>query len=217
MANSITVEDVEQYKQSHPNALIVSYVNTPAEIKAVTDICVTSSNAGKIIAKLPKDVPIFFIPDENLGKHITSQLNRPMDLFPSRCPIHAAVTSADIVLQKREYPDAEVLVHPECAPEVIALADFVGSTAGMVDYAAKSDKNQFIIATECGIMHKINQVSPGKDLILAQEELICPNMKSITMDKILYSLEHMETVISVPEAVRVRAAVALEKMIAYAS
>jgi quinolinate synthase len=217
MANSITVTDVEKYKQSHPNALVVSYVNTPAEIKAVTDICVTSSNASKIIAKLSKDVPIFFIPDENLGKYITSQLNRPMDLFPSRCPIHAVVTSTDIRRKKREYPDAEVLVHPECAPEVIALADFVGSTAGMVDYAAKSDRSQFIIATECGIFHKINQVSPGKDLILAQEELICPNMKSITLDKILYSLEHMETVISVPEAVRARAAVALEKMIAYAS
>lgn len=217
MANSITVADVQKYKRSHPEAIIVSYVNTPAEIKAVTDICVTSSNAAKIIAKLPQDAPIFFIPDENLGQYITSQLNRPMDMFPSRCPIHAAVTAADILQRKQEYPEADILIHPECAPEVIALADFVGSTAGIVDYAAKSDKNQFIIGTECGIMHRINQVSPGKELILAKEELICPNMKSITLDKILYSLEAMETVISVPEAIRSRAAVALEKMIAYAS
>lgn len=217
MANSIKVEDVEKYKNTHPDSLIVSYVNTPADIKAVTDICVTSSNAAKIIQKLPEDAPIFFIPDENLGKYIASKLNRPMDLYLSCCPIHSAVTADDILQKKQAHPYAEVLVHPECTPEVIALADFVGSTAGMVDYAVRSDKKQFIIATECGIMHKINQVSPGKDLILAQEELICPNMKSITLDKILYSLEHMDTVISVPEAVRARAATALEKMIAYAS
>jgi len=217
MANSITVADVEHYKKAHPNSLIVSYVNTPAEIKAVTDICVTSSNAAKIIQKLPEDAQIFFIPDENLGKYVASKLDRPMDLFPSSCPIHAAVTEADILRQKESHPEAEVLVHPECVPEVIALADFVGSTSGIIDYAARSDKEQFIIATECGIMHKINQIRPGKELILAQEELICPNMKSITMDKILYSLENMETKISVPEPIRAKAALALEKMIAYAS
>jgi quinolinate synthase len=191
MANSIKVEDVVKYKNTHPDSLIVSYVNTPADIKAVSDICVTSSNAVKIIQKLPKDAPIFFIPDENLGKYVASKLDRPMDFYPSCCPIHSAVAAEDILQQKREHPDVEVLVHPECAPEVIALADFVGSTAGMVEYAARSNKKQFIIATECGIIHKINQISPGKDLILAQEELICPNMKSITMDKIIYSLENM--------------------------
>lgn len=217
MANSIKVEDVVKYKSTHSDSLIVSYVNTPADIKAVSDICVTSSNAVKIIQKLPKDAPIFFIPDENLGKYVASKLDRPMDLYPSCCPIHSAVTAEDILQQKREHPDAGVMVHPECAPEVIALADFVGSTAGMVDHAARSDKEQIIIATECGIIHKINQVSRGKDLILAQEELICPNMKSITLDKILYSLENMETKISVPESIRTKAALALEKMIDYAS
>ena len=214
MANSIGIEDVEEYKRTHPDSLIASYVNTPASIKAVTDVCVTSSNAARIIAKLPPDAPIFFIPDENLGKYIMSKLSRPMDLYPSCCPIHSVVTEQDILQKKQEHPEAEVLVHPECVPEVIARADFVGSTAGMVDYAAKSDKRQFIIATECGIMHKINLVSPGKELILAQRELICPNMKSITLNKILHSLETMETVISVPEAIRAPAAVALEKMIA---
>jgi len=216
MANSIKVEDVAKYKSTHSDGLIVSYVNTPAAIKAVSDVCVTSSNAVRIIQKLPKDAPIFFIPDENLGKYVASKLDRPMDLYPSCCPIHSAVTAEDILRHKREHPDAEVLVHPECTPEVIALADFVGSTAGMVDHATRSDKEQFIIATECGIIHKINQVSPGKDLILAQEELICPNMKSITLDKILYSLENMVTKITVPESIRSKAALVLEKMINYA-
>lgn len=217
MANSIKVEDVEKYKSTHPDSLIVSYVNTPADIKAVTDVCVTSSNAAKIIEKLPKDAPIFFIPDENLGKYVAGKLDRPMDLYPSSCPIHSAVTEDDILEKKREYPEAAVLVHPECAPEVIALADFVGSTAGIIDYAAKTDKKQLIIVTECGIMHKIDQVSPGKELILAQSELICPNMKSITLDKILHTLENMEIIITVPESTRAKAAQALEKMIDYAS
>jgi quinolinate synthase len=217
MANSIDVSNVLQYKQEHPNSLVVSYVNTPAAIKAVSDICCTSSNAVKIIDKLPSDARIFFIPDENLGKYVASKLGRPLDFYPSRCPIHAAVTMDDILQRKAEYPGAEVLVHPECDPGVIALADFVGSTAGILDRVAKSDQDTFIIATECGILHSIKQANPGKKLILAEEELICPNMKSITLDKILYSLENMETKITVPENIRVKAAEALEKMIAYSS
>ncbi len=217
MANSIEVSDVLKYKQEHPDGLVVSYVNTPAAIKAVSDICCTSSNAVKIIEKLPLDARIFFIPDENLGRYVANKLDRTLDFYPSSCPIHAAVTKDDISQRRAEYPDAEVLVHPECSPEVVASADFVGSTAGMVAYAAKSNANAFIIATECGIMHEIKQSNPGKNLILAEQELICPNMKSITLDKILYSLETMQTIITVPEDIRVKAAVALEKMIAYSS
>jgi len=217
MANSIEVSDVMQYKQKHPDSLVVSYVNTPASIKAVSDICCTSSNAVKIIEKLPSDKEIFFIPDENLGNYIASKLERPLDLFPSRCPTHAVVTKEDILQRKAEFPQAEVLVHPECHPEVVALADFVGSTAGILDRVVKSDKDTFIIATECGIIDSINKASPEKKLILAQKGLICPNMKSITLNKILFSLENMETIITVPEEIRVKAAQALEKMISYSS
>lgn len=215
MANSIAVDDVRQYKQEHPDSIIVSYVNTPAAIKAVSDICCTSSNAVKIIEKLPPDKRIFFIPDENLGTYVASKLGRSLDFYPSSCPIHAAVKKDDILQRKQEYPDAEVLVHPECDPEVVAIADYVGSTAGMVNYAAKSTADTFIIATECGIMHSINAANPGKNLVLADEELICPNMKSITLEKIHHSLKDFTTVITVPEDIRVKAALALEKMIAY--
>ncbi len=217
MANSIAVGDVLKYKQEHPDGLIVSYVNTPAAIKAVSDICVTSSNAVKIIQKLPSEARIFFIPDENLGRYVASKLDRTLDFYPSSCPIHAAVTRENILQRKAEHPDAEVLVHPECNSEVIALADFIGSTAGIIDYTARSDKDSFIIGTECGVMHKIKQISPDKELILAESELICPNMKSITLEKILYSLETMQTQITVPEDIRAQAAVALEKMIEYTS
>lgn len=217
MANSIKVDDVIKFRQKYPDGLVVSYVNTPASIKAVSDICVTSSNAVKIIEKLPSDVRIFFIPDVNLGQYVASKLNRTLDFYPSSCPVHAAVAREDILQRKAEHPGAEVLVHPECDPEVIALADFVGSTAGIIDYTARSGKNSFIIGTECGVLHKIRQMNPNKELILAESGLICTDMKNITLDKILHSVQTMQTPVTVPEDIRAKAAVALEKMIEYAS
>lgn len=217
MANSIGVDDVLKFKRAYPDGLVVSYVNTPASIKAVSDICVTSSNAVKIIEKLPSDVRIFFIPDENLGKYVASKLNRAMDFYPSCCPIHAEVSPNDIMQRKAENPEAAVLVHPECVPEVIALADYIGSTSGIIDFTVRSGKNSFIIGTECGVIHKIRQMSPGKELTLAAPGMICTNMKRITLDKILHSLQTMQTRIIVPENIRAKAAVALEKMIEYAS
>jgi len=217
MANSIQVDDVLKFKQAYPDGIVASYVNTPAAIKAVSDVCVTSSNAVKIINQLPSEARIFFIPDTNLGKFVAGKLTRELDLYPASCPIHAQVTKEDILKRQADHPDAEVLVHPECAPEVVALADFVGSTAGIIDYTANSDKDTFIIGTECGVFHKIHQQSPNKELVLAQEDLTCSNMKSITLEKVFHSLETMETKIKVPEAVREKAALALEKMIEYAS
>jgi len=217
MANSIRVEDILEYKQKHPRGMVVSYVNTPAVIKAVSDICVTSSNAVKIIEKLPPDVPIFFIPDQNLGKYVASKLHRLMDFHPSGCPIHSAVTEEDIIKCQNENPDADVVVHPECLPEVIARANFVGSTAGIINYAAHTSKGKLIIATECGIFHKLSQVAPDKELILAEQNLVCPDMKTITLEKILDSLVNLKTVITVPEKIRGKAAQALEKMIEYSS
>ena len=215
MANSITVDDVRQYKETHPDSIIVSYVNTPAAIKAVSDICCTSSNAVKIIEKLPPDKRIFFIPDENLGTYVASKLKRSLDFYPSCCPIHAAVKKETLLQRQAEFPDAKVLVHPECDPEVVAIADYVGSTAGMVNYAAQSSAHTFIIVTEAGIMCSVESANPGKELVLADEGLICTNMKLITLDKILHSLHNFTTVITVPENIRVKAALALEKMIAY--
>ena len=217
MANSISVDDVLKFKAKYPDSIIVSYVNTPADIKAVTDICCTSSNASKILEKLPEDARIYFIPDQNLAINVSNKLGRIVNFYESSCPIHAALKKADILKLKEQYPDAEVLVHPECNPEVVKLADYVGSTAGMINHTSSSDSERFIIATECGIMHPIQKANPDKKLIMASEEMICPNMKSITLEKILHSLENMETIITVPENIRIPAAKALEKMIAYSA
>jgi len=217
MANSISVDDVLKFKEKYPDSIVVSYVNTPADIKAVTDICCTSSNASKILEKLPENARIYFIPDQNLAINVSNKLGRIVNFYDSCCPIHDAIKKADIVKLKEQYPEAEVLVHPECRPEVVKLADYVGSTAGMINYTTSSDCESFIIATECGILHPIQQANPNKKLIMASEEMICPNMKSITLDKILYSLVNMQTIITVPEKIRIPAANALEKMIAYSS
>lgn len=217
MAEKVDLYDILRFKADHPQGMVVSYVNTPAAVKAVSDICVTSSNAVKIIDQLLRDTSILFVPDENLGHYVAGQLNRPLNLYASSCPTHMKVTRDDILGLKERYPHAEILVHPECEPGVAALADYVGSTSGIIDYAVNSAGRQLIIATENGILHKIRQLAPDKELLLAHRELICPNMKSITLNKILLSLETMQTKIAVPEDIRVRAEAALKKMIAYAS
>lgn len=215
MANNIKVEDVLNYKQKHPQAVVVSYVNTPADIKAVSDICCTSSNAEKIIRQIPEEREIFFIPDQNLAINVSNKLGRKLDYFDSCCPTHARVTKEEILKLKQKYPDAHVLVHPECNAEVVKIADYVGSTAGILKYTSSVNVDRFIIGTEGGILHSIRKAVPEKELVLASEQLICPNMKSITLDKILYSLETGETVITIEESIRKRAVLALEKMIDY--
>ncbi len=217
MANSISANDVIKYKEKYPGSIVVSYVNTPADIKAVSDICCTSSNAATILEKLPENARIYFIPDQNLAINTANKMGKIVNFYDSHCPIHAAVIKKELLKLKEQYPDAKLLVHPECTPEVVGMADYVGSTAGIINYVNNSDQDTFIIATEGGVTHPIQQANPDKKLIMASEELICPNMKSITLEKILNSLENMKTVIKVPEDIRVPAAVALEKMISYSS
>lgn len=213
MANSIRAEDISEFKKEHPDGLVVSYVNTPAEVKAYSDVCCTSSNAGKILGQLPENKPIFFIPDQNLACNVSNNLGRRVTAFPSSCPIHAALTVEDIMKKKQEHPEAALLVHPECDPAVVELADYVGSTAGILNYTRNSPLQEFIIATESGISHAMRQARPEVRLIMASDELICPNMKSITLEKILYSIENLQTVVTVPEDISKKAIVALEKMI----
>lgn len=217
MANSITAEHIVAFKEKHPESIVVTYVNTPAEVKAVSDVCCTSSNAEKIIRKLPADKEIYFVPDQNLAVNVGRQLDRSLQAYPSSCPIHDKVTAEAIKGLKASHPEARILVHPECRPEVLEIADFAGSTAGILDYVTRSEDKDFIIGTECGIFHPILKVRPEKNLILASEELICPNMKSINLDKILYSLNHRQTVVTVPEPIREKAARSLERMIELAS
>jgi len=217
MANRISVNDVLTFKEKYPDSIIVSYVNTPADIKAVTDICCTSSNASKIIEKLPENARIYFIPDQNLAINVSNKLGRKVNIYDSSCPVHAAVKKAELLRLKEQYPEARLLVHPECDPDVVDIADYMGSTAGIMSYAKNSNLDTFIIVTECGIIHPLQQANPDKKFIMASDELTCSDMKNITLAKILHSLENRETIITVPEKIRIPAASALEKMIAYSA
>lgn len=217
MADRVNIEDIINYRKENPDSLVVSYVNTSAEVKALTDVCCTSSNAVKIISKIPADKKVIFLPDMNLCNYVSEYLNRKLDTYPSWCPTHNKLKAAEIEKLKEEYPEALVLVHPECTEEVRKLADYIGSTAGIIKYAEESNEKTFIIATENGILHTLAKKCPDKKFILASEELICPNMKSITLEKIIDSIENNRTVIEVEESIRVKAHKALDEMIKWTS
>lgn len=217
MAQSITADFIVEFKKNHPNSIVVTYVNTPADVKAVSDVCCTSSNAEKIISKLPPDKEIYFIPDQNLAANVAQKLGKRLESYASACPIHDRLDALGLSRLKEQHSGALLLVHPECKPEVIAMADYAGSTAGILDYVVKSEAREFIIGTECGILHPIIKAAPAKNLIMASEDLVCTNMKNITLEKILSSIENRQTVVAVPEDIRVKAALALEKMIELAS
>lgn len=217
MAERVNIEDILAYREQYPDSIVVSYVNTSAEVKAVSDICCTSSNAMKIIKKISPQQKIYFIPDRNLGHHVAEQLNRQLDTYPSCCPTHQRVRARDIDDLKQKYPGTAVLAHPECSDEVRRRADFIGSTSAIINFAENSDNDTLIIVTEDGILHSISARCPSKTLLLASEELICPNMKSIDLEKILYSIENQETIITVPEEISLKARHALEEMIKWSN
>jgi len=217
MANRVNIEDILKYRQEHPDAVIVSYVNTPAEVKAVSDVCCTSSNAARIVAQFAPDKQVLFVPDQHLGNYIAEKLGRHMEVYYSECPTHQRVTVEQLDQLKEQYPEAAILVHPECRKEIRDRADYIGSTSGMIDYAEKSNHQVLIIVTESGIMHSISEKCPNKKAILASQELICPNMKSITLEKIYHSIVNNETIVEVSEDTRIKSVAALEKMIEWAS
>lgn len=205
---------VRQARADHPDALIVSYVNTPASVKAMSDICCTSSNAAAVVGSLPEDKDVIFIPDQNLGAWAEEQCERPLLKWRGGCPIHASLTVNDIRLARIKYPQALVLMHPECRPEVRELADYVGSTSGIINYAAKSEATEFIIATEEGVLYELTERCPHKKFHLASRHLLCPNMKKTTLAKVRDALANMEPRVVVPPEIRERSAAALTKMLA---
>jgi len=213
MADMINAEQLRQKKKELPNASVVCYVNSTAEVKAESDICCTSANAVKVVESLENDA-ILFVPDQYLGHYVSTKTNKEIHLWPGYCPTHARIRDQDIIRLKQEYPQARVVVHPECRPEVIALADEVTSTGGMVRYAQKEDVREMIVGTELGIIYRLRKENPGKKFIPVSEQAICPNMKLITLEKVLWSLEEMTPEVKVPEAIRLRAKAAVDKMLA---
>ncbi|MGE5380027.1 MAG: quinolinate synthase NadA [Methylocystaceae bacterium] len=214
MANMVDAEQLSAYLKEHPDTVVVSYVNTTAEVKALTDICCTSANARQVIESLPADREILFLPDRNLGSYINNKIGSKMNLWEGHCPTHAKLKAADIEKARRNHPEAEVLVHPESAPEVVAAADHALGTTGMVKHVGNSPVREFIIGTEMGLVDRLKMLYPEKEFYLANPELICPNMKATTLSKIKNCLLNMEPEIDVPEPIMRDGRAALEKMMA---
>ncbi len=212
MANMVTAESLREKKKEYPAATVVAYVNTTAEVKAESDICCTSANAVKLVQKLEAK-QILFIPDQYLGHYISTQTGKEMILWPGYCPTHARIQAADILRLRREHPQAEVMVHPECRPEVIELADVVLSTGGMCRHAQSSQSREIMVGTEVGIIYRLRKENPNKVFLPVSEQAICPRMKLITLESVLWCLEDMSPQVNVPEEIRIRAKAAVDKML----
>ena len=213
MADMITAEQLRKLKQEHPDALVVCYVNSTAEVKAESDYCCTSANAVELVSSLPKDRQILFVPDQHLGRFVADRTGRDIVLWPGYCRSHIMITEDDIKTAKAKYPDAIVMAHPECSEPVKELSDELLSTGQMLKFAAGNTTKQFIIATETGIIHTLKKQNPEAEFIPASNRAICHNMKKITLEKIIWALEDMKYKISVPEAIREKAKIALDKMV----
>lgn len=210
MADAAALRDL---KSRHPGAEVVTYVNSTAEVKAESDICVTSANAEKIVARIPVGKEILFVPDRNLGQNIMNRTGRKMVLWPGYCPTHRRIENAELERRKREFPNAVVLAHPECNPEIAPLVDEFLSTGGICAYARKSPAKEFIIVTEIGIMHRLQKENPGKVFIPASAQAICPFMKLIRLEDVCRSLENMEFKIEMPRELMDRARIPIQRML----
>lgn len=213
LADMIGAEQLRELKRSHPEATVVCYVNTPAEVKAESDYCCTSSNAASVVGSLADAKEIIFVPDRNLGEYVAEQTGREMILWDGYCHVHEWITEDDIRCQKSAYPNATVIAHPECTRAVRTLADVVLSTGGMCRYARTSEADEFIVGTEVGMLHRLKKENPGKQFYPATQRSICPNMKRTNLRQILWSLQEMEYEVSVPPEVAKRARQAVERMV----
>ncbi|MCQ2335610.1 MAG: quinolinate synthase NadA [Paludibacteraceae bacterium] len=211
LADSCSAEDLEVFIKNHPGYKVISYVNTSAKVKALTDIVVTSSNAKKIVDSLPKEEKIIFGPDKNLGGYINKITGRDMLLWDGGCHVHQRFSYSKIVELKKQYPNAEILVHPECPSEIVDIADFAGSTLAILNYAGESKANIFIIVTECGILHQLQIKYPDKRFIAApvEEDKIkcnkCDYMRMCTLEKLYDCLKNKTPEIVIEEKLRIKA------------
>lgn len=212
MADMITGEQLDGLIDKHPDALVVCYVNSPAEVKARSHYCCTSSNAVELVKTLPEDKPIIFVPDKYLGSYVQEQTGRDIILWPGYCPTHAKIDPDEIVKLKQANPGAPVMAHPECNPAVREQADEILSTGQMLKFAARSEAQKFIVITEIGILHTLKKQNPTKEF-LGIKGAVCPNMKKITLDTVLLSLENMEHKIELSEPIILRSKGALDRML----
>lgn len=218
LAESITGYDLREWKKANPDGMVVSYVNTTAEVKAWTDICCTSANALKVVESLPKDQKILFVPDKNLGAWIRKATGRQMELWAGDCCVHERITTEMILQKSRVYPDADILIHPECHcsadDRILQLPQaYMYSTAGMIKHASASPKKQFIIATEIETIHKLHRDNPDKQFIPIHPQTICGQMKKVTLQNVLEALEQEQHIVKVPEEIREKALLPIKRML----
>ena len=214
MADMITAEKLrEKKKELGPDVPIVTYVNSSAEVKAESDICCTSANALAVVNSLPQE-RVFMTPDMNLAKYVARYTKKKVEYWEGFCPTHHLLKPEQVVEMKSAHPDAKVMAHPECTPEIIDLADHVCSTSGMYKYAKTDSAKKFIVLTENGILYRLRKENPSKTFLEVSSEMICPNMKVTSIEDVKAALVEMKEVITVPEDIRVKAKVALDRMLA---
>ena len=213
LADMITVDELREWKQRYPRAFVVCYINSSAEIKAESDICCTSANGAEVVNSVPGN-DILFVPDQNLGHYVSTQTKKNIILYPGYCYVHHRLKPEQVKLVKKLHPDAQVLVHPECRPEVIALADAALSTSQMLRYVRASSHQSFIIGTEEGLLHRLRLENPGKSFYLVTNSQICTDMKKATLEILIQTMQFRQNIVTVPEAIRIKAKQAVDRMLA---
>jgi quinolinate synthase len=213
LANMITAERLREKKEKYPGAVVVCYINTPAEVKAESDICYAEADAVSVVEKLAANEEIMYIPDQYLGDYVATRTGRELILWPGYCLPHVKIRPEDIARQKEEHPQAKVVVHLECIPQVKALADAVLGTEGIIRFARETDAGEIIVGTETGILHRLRKKNPGKLFIAATERAVCATMKLVNLENILCSLENMGPQIEIPDEIRLKAKMAVDRML----
>ena len=213
LADTIGIESLKQWKDRYPEAAVVAYVNTTAAIKAESDICCTSANGVEAVNTVPNE-EILFIPDRNLGHYVSTKVSKRIILYPGFCYVHDSVTAEQVILARQHYPQAKVLVHPECRPEVISLADAALSTSQMLRYTRESNHKLFLIGTEKGMLYPLRKQNPEKEFHSMVNNFICTDMKKTTLETIVKVMQTMGNVVTVPEEIGVKAKQAIDKMLA---
>jgi quinolinate synthase len=214
MANMMNADDLRKLKQKHPGVVAVGYVNTSAAVKAELDYCCTSTNAVAVVNALKDEKEIIFVPDKYLADYVSKKSGRKLISWHGFCPTHVKILPEDLKREKKFHPQAKVMVHPECLPQVVALADVVLSTSQMAKYAKEDSAKEFIIGTESGLIYRLKQDNPDKEFYLASERAVCPNMKLTTQEKVLWALEELKDEVRVSEQIRKKARLAIERMLA---
>ena len=213
MAHMAGIQKIKELRKTYEDLAVVCYINSTAELKAYSDVCVTSANALNVVRNLPNK-NIYFIPDGNLGQYVKEQVpEKNVILNDGYCPIHAAMTKEEVQEVKKLHPNAKFLVHPECISEVLSEADYIGSTSGIINYVAKDSAKEYIIGTEIGVLYELIKQNPNKQFFTLRKPPICTDMKKITLEKVLNVLEKENNVVTVSKEISEKALLPLEKML----